>query len=63
MKKLLIIIGAICYIVAPDLFYGPMDDAIVFLGSMAYTIATNYDRDRDPQYVKMYRDEYENDKG
>ena len=34
MKRLLILIGAICYCVAPDLFAGPIDDAIVLLGSM-----------------------------
>ncbi|MDO4869752.1 MAG: hypothetical protein Q4A65_05675 [Bacillota bacterium] len=56
MKKLLIIIGVICYCVAPDLFYGPIDDAIVFLGSAAYTFATTFNRDRDPEYIKMERD-------
>ncbi len=40
MKKLLIMIGIICYCISPDLFYGPIDDAIVALGGMAYTLAS-----------------------
>lgn len=56
MKKLLIIIGAACYCFAPDLFFGPVDDAIVFLGSMAYTLAANNDKRRDPEYMKIDRD-------
>lgn len=41
MRNLLIIIGAVCYCVAPDLFFGPIDDAIVLLGSVVYTIASS----------------------
>ena len=33
MKKLLIIIGAVCYVAAPDLFFGPVDDAVISLAS------------------------------
>ena len=55
MKKLLIIIGAICYCVAPDLFFGPVDDAIIALGSVAYTLATTGGH-KDPEYVTMERD-------
>ncbi len=57
MKKLLIIIGAICYVVSPDLFLGSVDDAIVFLGSVIYAIAApGANRDRDPEYIRMNRD-------
>ena len=57
MKKLLIIIGAICYVVSPDLFTGPLDDAMVFLGSIIYAAcAVGAERDRDPEYIKMERD-------
>ena len=62
MKKLLIIIAAVCYCVAPDLFVGPVDDAIVFLASTAYAMAAssekekNRDKNRDPEYVKQYRE-------
>lgn len=55
MKKLLIIVGAVCYVVAPDLFFGPMDDAIVFLGSIVYTIASSGSH-RNPDYITMDRD-------
>ena len=41
MKKLLILIGIVCYCVSPDLFYGPIDDAIVALGGMAYTFGSS----------------------
>ena len=57
MKKLLIIIGAICYVASPDLFAGPLDDALLFLGSVIYAIAApGPNRDRDPEYIKMERD-------
>lgn len=57
MKKLLIIIGAICYVVAPDLFFGPVDDAVVFLGSIIYAMAApGANRNRDPEYIRMDRD-------
>ena len=57
MKKLLIIIGAICYVASPDLFAGPLDDALVFLGSVIYAVCTSgAERDRDPEYIKMERD-------
>ena len=56
MKRLLIFIVVICYIIAPDLFVGPADDVIVSLGSLAYLIASTYGKDRDPKYVKMDRD-------
>lgn len=55
MKKLLIIIGAICYCIAPDLFAGPIDDAILVLASMAYSMNAAGGR-RDPEYMKMERD-------
>ena len=57
MKKLLIILGAICYVVAPDLFFGSADDAAVVLGSIIYAIATaGEEKDRDPDYIRMDRD-------
>ena len=56
MKRLLIFVVVICYIIAPDLFVGPADDAIVSLGSLAYLFATTFEKDRDPKYVKMDRD-------
>lgn len=57
MKKLLIIIGAVCYVVAPDLFFGPVDDAVVSLASVMYAIAApRANKNRDPQYMKMDRD-------
>ena len=52
MKRLLII-GAILYCLAPDLFYGPIDDALILLGSMICAAAGQ--KDRDPEYMKMYR--------
>lgn len=57
MKRLLILIGAICYCVAPDLFAGPIDDAIVLLGSMIVSsMLEKPKQDRDPEYLKMNRD-------
>ncbi len=57
MKKLLIILGAICYVASPDLFAGPLDDAVLFLASCIYAIASpGANRDRDPEYIKMDRD-------
>ncbi|MBQ9016542.1 MAG: hypothetical protein IJ109_10580 [Firmicutes bacterium] len=55
MKKLLIMIGAVCYVVAPDLFFGPVDDAVVFLGGIIYAIAAPAPN-RDPEYIRMDRD-------
>lgn len=55
MKKVLIIIAAICYCLWPDLFAGPVDDAIVLLGSMAFTALTSKEH-QDPVYMKMDRD-------
>ena len=57
VKRLLILIGAICYCVAPDLFAGPIDDAIVLLGSMMVSSMIDKAKgDRDPEYMKMNRD-------
>ena len=50
MKKLLIMIGIICYCISPDLFYGPIDDAIIALGGIAYTLASA--RAKGPEYAK-----------
>ena len=50
MKKLLIMIGIICYCISPDLFYGPIDDAIVALSGMAYTLASA--RVKGPKYAE-----------
>lgn len=55
MKKLLIVIGVICYCVAPDLFVGPADDAALLLASMIYSLSTSGER-KEPEYVKAYRD-------
>ena len=55
MKKILILVLAIGYCLSPDLFAGPVDDAVVMLGSMAFTALTSKDR-RDPTYMKMDRD-------
>ena len=57
MKRLLILIGAICYCVAPDLFVGPIDDAIVLLGSMVVSsMIEKAKENRDPEYIRMDRD-------
>ena len=56
MKKLLIMIGIICYCVSPDLFYGPIDDAIVTLGGMMYTLASA--RAKGPKYMKANQYDY-----
>ena len=57
MKKLLILIGAVCYCVAPDLFIGPLDDAIVLLASTALsTMMASAKQGRDPEYMKMDKD-------
>jgi hypothetical protein len=57
MKRLLILIGAICYCVAPDLFAGPIDDAIVLLGSMGVSsMIEKAKENRDPEYIRMDRD-------
>lgn len=53
MKRLLILIGAICYCVAPDLFAGPIDDTLILLATMAYSAMVE-GRDRSPEYVKEY---------
>ncbi len=50
MKKLLIMIGAVCYCVAPDLFLSPMDDAVIVLASMAYTLLGAKPK-RDPEHM------------
>ncbi len=59
MKKLLIIIGAVCYVAAPDLFFGPVDDAVISLASIMYALmasGSRSSRDRDPEYIRMSRD-------
>ena len=56
MKKLLIMIGIICYCISPDLFYGPIDDAIIALGGMAYTLASA--RAKGPKYMKANQYDY-----
>ena len=57
MKRLLILIGAICYCVAPDLFAGPIDDAIVLLGSMVVSsMIEKAKENREPEYIRMDRD-------
>ena len=60
MKKLLIMIGIICYCVSPDLFYGPIDDAIVALGGMAYTLASA--RAKLPKNMKTTQYSYSDQK-
>jgi len=56
MKKMLILIGAICYCLAPDPVVGPLDDTIVMLATMVFSAMTAGPKDRDPHYVKMDRD-------
>ena len=49
-------IGIICYCVSPDLFYGPIDDAVVTLGGMMYTLASA--RAKGPKYMKANQYDY-----
>lgn len=51
MKKLLIMIGVICYCVSPDLFFGPMDDAVIVLAGIAQTLLGAGAR-REPEWKK-----------
>ena len=57
-KRVLILVAAVAYCVAPDLFVGPLDDALVLLATSAITTLTagNTRQNRDPEYVKMERD-------
>ena len=55
-KRYLILIGAICYCIAPDLIAGPVDDSLLVMASMVYSMITADNKDRDPEYIKMKRD-------
>lgn len=50
MRKLIWAI-AILYCIAPDLFPGPIDDALITLASMIYT-AQSASRNRDPVFMR-----------
>lgn len=54
MKRVVLIV-AFLYCIAPDLFVGPLDDALVLLGSMAFAGASPL-KNRDPEYMRMDRD-------
>ena len=54
-KGVIFLIGAICYCLAPDLFAGPLDDTLIVLGSLMYSVLTT-DKKKDPDYIKMDRD-------
>ncbi len=54
MRKLIWVI-AILYCIAPDLFPGPVDDALVTLATIIYTAQTA-SKSRDPEYIKMEKD-------
>ncbi|MBQ6401745.1 MAG: hypothetical protein IJI20_05605 [Firmicutes bacterium] len=57
MKRLLILLGAICYCVAPDLFVGPADDVLVLLASTVLsTLVAGAKENRDQEYIRVERD-------